>query len=229
MLVFENIRRLREDIHNACIRAGRNPDEIRLMAVSKFQELPLIEQAAEAGLFLFGESRVQEAVKKFTLFKERRPEVELHLIGHLQRNKAEAAVALFDTVQSIDRIEIVQELGRITEGAPPLRILFELNSGEETKSGFKDDDELCRAVEAALMFKGLKPGGLMTMAPFTSDERPIRNAFRLTVKTQDRLRRLFPECKWDCLSMGMSNDFKIAVEEGSTLLRIGTVIFGERQ
>ncbi|MDR0663307.1 MAG: alanine racemase, partial [Spirochaetaceae bacterium] len=99
----------------------------------------------------------------------------------------------------------------------------------ETKSGFTDEDELCRAVEAALEFGSLKPCGLMTMAPFTDDEKTIRAAFRRVVKARERLRRLFPDCDWDCLSMGMSNDYRIAIEEGSTLVRIGTAIFGERQ
>jgi pyridoxal phosphate enzyme (YggS family) len=199
------------------------------MAVSKFHELPLIEQALDAGLLLFGESRVQEAVRKFTPLMERRPEIELHLIGRLQRNKAAAAAALFDTVQSIDRIEIVRELGRVTQGRRALNLLFELNSGEETKSGFESEDSLCAAVEAALEFESLKPCGLMTMAPFTDEESPIRAAFRRVVKAQKRLRQLFPDCGWDCLSMGMSNDYRIAIEEGSTLVRIGTAIFGERQ
>jgi pyridoxal phosphate enzyme (YggS family) len=232
MTVLENIRRIRDDIHSACLRAGREDAEVRLMAVSKFHGLPLVIEALEAGLRLFGESRVQEAVKKFTPFAERRAEIELHLIGRLQRNKAAAASALFDAVQSVDRVEIVRELGRVTRdtrGGRPLSLLFELNSGEETKSGFRDEDGLCEAVEAALEFESLEPCGLMVMAPFTDDEKPIRAAFRRTVKARERLRRLFPNHSWDCLSMGMSNDYRIAVEEGSTLVRIGTAIFGERQ
>ncbi|MDR2097023.1 MAG: YggS family pyridoxal phosphate-dependent enzyme [Spirochaetaceae bacterium] len=228
MTVLENIQRVMDDINSACLRAGRGVNDVRLMAVSKFQEMSLVEQAAEAGLRLFGESRVKEAAKKFTPWRESRKEIELHLIGRLQRNKAAAAAALFDTIQSIDRIEIVKELGRQTHDVRSLRLLFELNSGEETKSGFTDEDALCRAVEAALVFDSLKPCGLMTMAPFTSDEKPVREAFRRVVKTQARLRQLFPDCGWDCLSMGMSNDFTIAIEEGSTLVRIGTAIFGAR-
>jgi pyridoxal phosphate enzyme (YggS family) len=229
MPVLENIRRIKDDVHAVCLRVGRESAEVRLMAVSKFHELPRIEEALGAGQILFGESRVQEAVRKFAPLMERRPEVELHLIGRLQRNKAAAAAALFDTVQSIDRIEIVRELGRVAQGGQTLSLLFELNSGEETKSGFENEDSLFAAVEDALKFDSLKPRGLMTMAPFTDDEKSIRAAFRRVVKMQKRLRQLFPDCGWDCLSMGMSNDYKIAIEEGSTLVRIGTAIFGERQ
>ncbi|MDR3356814.1 MAG: YggS family pyridoxal phosphate-dependent enzyme [Spirochaetaceae bacterium] len=230
MAVSDNVRLVRDEIGEACRRAGRDTNEVRLMAVSKFNELPLIEEAAAAGVRLFGESRVQEAVRKFTGFRERMPGVELHLIGRLQRNKARVAAGFFDCVESLDRVELVQELGRIAlERTAVLPVLFELNSGEESKSGFRDEDALCAGVEAALAFGGLLPSGLMTMAPFTDDEKPVRDAFRRLVKAQTRLRRSFPECGWDCLSMGMSGDFRIAIEEGSTLVRIGTAIFGGRQ
>jgi pyridoxal phosphate enzyme (YggS family) len=201
------------------------------MAVSKFHERPLIEEAAAAGIRLFGENRVQEAVRKFTDFKEGCPDTELHLIGSLQRNKARAAAGLFDCIESLDRVELVRELGRITldRTTASLPVLFELNAGEESKSGFRDEDALCAGVEAALGFKGLLPSGLMTMAPFVGEEKPVREAFRKLVRAQARLRRVFPGYGWDCLSMGMSGDFKIAIEEGSTLVRIGTAIFGDRQ
>jgi pyridoxal phosphate enzyme (YggS family) len=230
MGIAENALRIREQVYESCLKAGRAPDEVTLMAVSKFHETPAIQAAADAGLLLFGENRVQEAVRKFTPFLGRCPDVRVHLIGSLQRNKAKAAAALFDCVQSIDRGGIVRELGRVTKDrSKPLSVLFELNAGEATKSGYADEDALCAGVEAALEFGGLRPGGLMTMAPFTSDERRIREAFRKLVRAQERLRQAFPECCWDCLSMGMSDDFKIAIEEGSTMVRIGTAIFGERQ
>ncbi|MDR1257002.1 MAG: YggS family pyridoxal phosphate-dependent enzyme [Spirochaetaceae bacterium] len=230
MGIAENALRVREQIHEACLKAGRAPGEVTLMAVSKFHETPAITAAADAGLLLFGESRVQEAVRKFTPFRERRPDVSVHLIGGLQRNKAKAAAALFDCVQSVDRDGIVRELGLVArDRAEPLSILFELNAGEAAKSGYADEDALCAGAEVALGFGGLRPAGLMTMAPFTGDERAVREAFRKLTKAQERLRRAFPECCWDCLSMGMSGDFKIAIEEGSTLVRIGTAIFGERQ
>ncbi|MDR2343740.1 MAG: YggS family pyridoxal phosphate-dependent enzyme [Spirochaetaceae bacterium] len=231
MAIYDNVRRIRDELSETCLRVGRDPDEISLMAVSKFHEAPLIEEAAAAGIRLFGESRVQEALRKFTTFRQTRPGMELHLIGGLQRNKARAAAGFFDCIETLDRLELVRELGRACGGraASPLPVLFELNVGEESKSGFTDEDALCAGVEAALGFEGLLPCGLMTMAPFTGDEKPIRAAFGKLVKAQARLRRTFPDRAWDCLSMGMSGDFKIAIEEGSTLLRIGTAIFGDRR
>jgi pyridoxal phosphate enzyme (YggS family) len=227
MGIAENALRVREQVYEACLKAGRAPDEVTLMAVSKFHETPAIEEAADAGLFLFGESRVQEAVRKFMLLRERRPDLRVHLIGSLQRNKAKTAAMLFDCVQSVDRDGIVRELGLVTrDRAEPLPVLFELNAGEAAKSGYADEDALCAGVEAALEFGGLRAEGLMTMAPFTEDEDAVRKAFRKLATAQRRLRRDFPECCWDCLSMGMSGDFKIAIEEGSTLVRIGTAIFG---
>jgi pyridoxal phosphate enzyme (YggS family) len=230
MGIAENLRRVREQVHEACLKAGRAPGEVTLMAVSKFQETQAIEAATDAGLLLFGESRVQEAVKKFMPFKERRSDVKVHLIGNLQRNKAKTVATLFDCVQSVDRDEIVRELGLVTkERAEPLPVLFELNAGEATKSGYANEYSLSAGVELALEFGGLRPAGHMTMAPFTDNEKAVREAFRKLVKAQTTLRSAFPECNWDCLSMGMSGDFKIAIEEGSTLVRIGTAIFGERQ
>jgi uncharacterized pyridoxal phosphate-containing UPF0001 family protein len=128
----------------------------------------------------------------------------------------------------VDRDSLLSELGTLTGSREkPLMILLEYHTGEESKSGFPDEDSLCRAAEKALAFPGLKPGGLMTMAPFTADAGAIRSSFRALVKAKNRLETEFPG-HWACLSMGMSGDFEIAIEEGSTLLRIGTAIFGER-
>jgi pyridoxal phosphate enzyme (YggS family) len=199
------------------------------MGVSKFHGLPLIEEAWEAGLRLFGENRVQEASKKFGDFKSRYPGMELHMIGSLQRNKAKVAVSLFDCIQSLNRDELVAELGVLTANRErPLPVLLELNAGEESKGGYPDEEALFRATETILLRKGLQIRGLMTMAPLTGDIPRIRRAFRSLVRARDQLAVAFPGCDWSCLSMGMSGDFEIAVEEGSTLVRIGTALFGER-
>jgi pyridoxal phosphate enzyme (YggS family) len=229
MIIAEAVQRVRERIQEACIRSGRDFREIRLMGVSKFHEVPALEEAWRGGIRLFGESRVQEAVRKFTDFKRAHPETELHLIGSLQRNKAKTAAALFDGIQSVDRDELIAELGGLTgEREEPLMILLELHTGEVSKAGYSGTDELCRAAEKALAFPNLKINGLMTMAPFTEDEGLIRASFRALVSARRTLESRFPACDWSCLSMGMSNDFEIAIEEGSTLVRIGTAIFGER-
>ena len=233
MPIAKNIERIEERIQRACFRSGRKREEILLMAVSKFQPLDAVKEAWNCRLRLFGENRVQEGVEKFSSFKETHGDTELHLIGSLQRNKAKTAAAFFDCVQSLDRDGIIAELGKFAEArSKPLDVLFELHTGEESKSGFPDIESLCRAAELALNFRSLRIRGLMTMAPFTSEPEPVRASFKFLRMAQEELEKRFPsgaDCSWDCLSMGMSGDFEIAIEEGSTLLRIGTAIFGERQ
>jgi len=228
MSVAENVEKIEERIAAACARSGRKRDEITLMAVTKFQELSAVEAAWDAGLRCFGESRVQEAVAKFDGFRERRPDARLHFVGGLQRNKAKTAAALFDCVQSVDREEIARELAKHAAARErPLPVLLELRTGEDSKSGFTDLDVLFRVTEFILGCSSLEVRGLMTMAPFTEEEAPLRAAFRRVTEARRELERRFPgEGNWSCLSMGMSGDFEIAVEEGSTLLRIGGAVFG---
>jgi pyridoxal phosphate enzyme (YggS family) len=227
------VEMVEERIEAACRRSGRKRQEIKLMAVTKFKPLEAVEAAFKAGIKLFGESRVQEATGKFSRFWEtyqRDGSVELHLIGSLQRNKAKTAETFFDCIQSVDRDSLLDELGALTQGRKsPLMIMLEYHTGEETKSGFPDQESLLKAAEKALSFSGLRPVGLMTMAPFTTDEAAIRLSFRKLISARDELVKRFgaEEENWSCLSMGMTNDFEIAVEEGSTLLRVGTAIFGE--
>jgi pyridoxal phosphate enzyme (YggS family) len=201
------------------------------MGVSKFQPLSAVEEAWNGGLRLFGESRVQEGVEKFALFKEQHPGCEIHLIGSLQRNKAKKAADFFDCIQSVDREPLIDELGALTLGKErPLMVFLEYHTGEAGKAGFRDLDSLCRGAEKVLSFPGLKPLGLMTIAPFTTDENLVRAAFRSCYLALEELKKRFSqENAWSCLSMGMSGDFEIALEEGATLIRIGTAIFGERE
>jgi len=228
--IAEKVARIEEKIEAACARCGRKRQEIRLMGVTKFHGVEAVEAACKAGISLFGESRVQEATEKFTKFWESRRKdgsVELHLIGPLQRNKAKKAAAFFDCIQSIDRDSIIDELGALTANAEnPIKIMLEYHTGEETKTGFPDMDSLLKAAEKVLSFPGLRPVGLMTMAPFTQDATLVRSSFRSLVLARDELEKRFSGY-WSCLSMGMTNDFEIAIEEGSTLIRLGTAIFGE--
>jgi pyridoxal phosphate enzyme (YggS family) len=225
-----NVALIEEKIEAACARCGRKRQEIRLMGVTKFHGVEAVEAACKAGINLFGESRVQEAAEKFSKFWESRRRdgsVELHLIGPLQRNKAKKAAAFFDCIQSIDRDSIIDELGALTADAEsPIKIMLEYHTGEETKIGFPNPDSLLKAAEKILSFPGLLPVGLMTMAPFTKDTALVRSSFRRLVSVRDELDKRFPG-KWSCLSMGMTNDYEIAIEEGSTLIRLGTAIFGE--
>jgi pyridoxal phosphate enzyme (YggS family) len=230
MGIAESLQHLYERIHEVCIRVGRDPGEVRLMGVSKFHEQDALEEAWRGGLRLFGENRVQEAGRKFPAFKQEHPRTELHMIGSLQRNKARAAIALFDCIQSVDRDELITELGTLTLGREqPLMVLLELHTGEASKAGYPEVEHLFRATERVLQFPNLIIRGLMTMAPFTEDREIIRSSFRSLAAARDKLKVRFPGCDWSCLSMGMSNDFEIALEEGATLLRIGTALFGERK
>jgi pyridoxal phosphate enzyme (YggS family) len=229
MSIAENIAKLEERIQKVCDEAGRKRDEITLMGVSKFQPIELVEEAWQAGIRCFGESRVKEGTEKFEAFRKEHPEVRVHLIGSLQRNKAKAAAAFYDCIQSVDREALISELEKFVGREKPLPLLLELHTGEESKRGFAGLDGLFRAAELILKTEGLRPGGLMTMAPFTEDREEIRCSFRLLAKARKELEKRFPSAdNWACLSMGMTNDFEIAIEEGATLLRIGSAIFGER-
>ena len=232
MLIASNIAHIEEGIQQSCAVSGRKREEITLMAVSKFYPREAVLQAWEAGIRCFGENRVQEGTAKFEGLREAHPGIEVHLIGSLQRNKAKAAALFFDCVQSVDRESLIEELEKhaVARGRP-LPVLLELHTGEESKSGFKGLDELFRAAERLLGCPSLRAAGLMTMAPNTREEGPVRASFRQLAQARRELEQRFPRPiggGWDCLSMGMSGDFKIAVEEGSTLLRIGSAIFGER-
>lgn len=244
MSVKENCETILEKIHAAEARAGREEGSVKLMAVSKFHPAEAVVEALDAGITLFGENRVQEACGKFPGIFASHPEAELHLIGSLQRNKVKQILPLVSCIQSVDRLELIQEIAKqkdklaesvaagssMAPKAGTLRLLFEVHTGEESKSGFTDTDELIRSLEfaAGLKEKGIECAGFMTMAPFTDDGKAIRASFRQLAKTAEDMRRRFPELPLTELSMGMSHDYEIAVEEGSTLVRVGTAIFGER-
>jgi len=243
LTVAENFAKIQERVFKVCDSVGRNPDDVTIMGVTKFIPKEQIIEAYNAGVRYFGESRVKEAAEKFAGLKKEFPGSQLHLIGSLQRNKAKQSLALFDCIQSVDRIALIEELVKQAllrqtcrenefVKQTPSHILFELHTGEETKNGFPNLDELFRAAELALNSSCLKPLGLMTMAPFTADTALIRASFRRLVTARDELEKRFPSGNsalknWDILSMGMSNDFEIAIEEGSNLLRIGSAIFKE--
>ena len=232
--IAARLEQLEEKIEKACLRSGRKRHEIKLLGVTKFHPVEAVAEAWNAGMRLFGESRVQEGVEKYKQFWNMRPrtDTELHFIGQLQRNKAKTAAAFFDCIQSVDRMPLIDALGVLTAGREcPLMIMLEYHTGEESKAGFPDLDSLFRAAEKVLGFPGMFPAGLMTMAPFTNDEKAIRASFRKLHAAKDELLKRFGSGgkEWSCLSMGMTSDFEIAIEEGSTMIRLGTSIFGERK
>jgi pyridoxal phosphate enzyme (YggS family) len=217
--VAANLARVRERIGAAAARAGRDPGEILLVGVAKAVDLERIRQALAAGLPALGENRVQEAREKVAALG--RP-VPWHMVGHLQTNKAREAVALFDLIHSLDRLDLARELDRRARAAgQPVQVLLQVNlAGEPTKGGFAPS-EVKGALEALAGLPGLRARGLMTIPPPGGEPGASRPWFR-------RLRELRDEAGLEHLSMGMSDDFEVAVEEGATIVRIGTAIFGPR-
>jgi PLP dependent protein len=225
--VAENFERIRERVEAAAHRSGRSPDSIRIMAVTKNQPRERVVEAYEAGIRLFGENRIGEAEEKYTGFHH---DAELHMIGHLQRNKASRVVGLVRCVESIDKIETARAIDRRCRSErATLEIMIEVNtSGEASKSGYTDRDQMIRDLEEMTSLRGLKIVGLMTIAPFIDDPMAVRAAFASLRAERDRLADRFPMIELRELSMGMTGDFEIAIEEGSTLVRIGTALFGRR-
>jgi PLP dependent protein len=229
--VAENIGAVRERIHAAARRANRNPDEITLMAVSKTFPADRIREAYVAGLRVFGENRVQEFAGKTGALRDL-SDAEWHLIGHLQSNKAGKAAELFSAVDSIDSFRLAEKLNSVAEkSSKNLSVLIEINvGGEEAKSGIAPGSpELEEILATAPQWQNLSVRGLMTIPPFTEDPEGARLFCRQLRDLRDRIAsRHFPAVTMDVLSMGMSHDFEVAIGEGSTCVRVGTAIFGER-
>ncbi len=232
MSIADNLASVRERVDAAAKRAGRNPGEITLMAVSKTFPADSIREAYNAGQRIFGENRVQEFATKSTHARSLAG-TEFHLIGHLQSNKSARAAELFDAVDSVDSLRLAE---RLNEAAVKLGkilpVLIEINvGGEQQKAGIPPSStELENILKAAPTLEHLQIRGLMTIPPFTDDPEQARPYFRsLRTLRNDLAKRHLPSISLDILSMGMSHDFEVAIQEGSTCVRIGTAIFGERE
>lgn len=226
--VAARVAEARQRIEAACSRAGRSASEVTLIAVTKTHPAAAVEAALVAGVADIAENRVQELEAKVA--EVGRAPARWHLIGSLQRNKAKRALPLIDLLHSLDSLRLAEKLSEeaLAAGAP-FRALVQVNaSGEDTKSGF-EPRELVDAVGRICGLRGLEIEGLMTMAPFTGDERALRATFARARELSLDAARQIPSYRPLHLSMGMSNDFELAVEEGSTLVRLGTVLFGERE
>jgi pyridoxal phosphate enzyme (YggS family) len=236
-----NLAQVQERIAEAALRAGRDPAGVTLVAVAKTFSAGAVVAAYEAGVRHFGENRVEEGATKIPAVQAAisGPKPTWHMVGHVQSRKAREVVAHFDYVHSVDRLKIAQRLSRFAQEARlTLPVLLECNvSGEETKFGFNlqswEQDETRQAaffaaVEESLALPGLSVRGLMTMAPFVADPETVRPVFVSLRALLDALRERFPSQDWRHLSMGMTDDFEVAVEEGSTMVRIGRAIFGPR-
>ena len=231
MSVAGRISAIRERIAASAARVKRNPDSITLMAVSKTVEPARIRQAYEAGLRIFGENRVQEFGEKTGSLSDFK-DAEWHLIGHLQTNKAKKAVELFQAVDSLDSLRLAEKLDQAAaQMGKVVPVLIEINvGGEESKNGvLPDSPELQELLEGAGKLGHVEIRGLMTIPPFNENPEGARPYFRRLRELREAIAsRHLPRVGMDVLSMGMSHDFEIAIEEGSTCVRVGTAIFGER-
>jgi PLP dependent protein len=230
MSIAENISRIRERIHGAAARAGRDASSITLMAVSKTFAPEAIHEAYAAGIRVFGENRVQEFAGKAENLREL-TDARWHMIGHLQSNKAAKAAELFHAIDSVDTFKLAQKLNEAASaGGKKLSVLVEINvGGEAAKSGMDlGSAELERVLKEAHTFTSLQFQGLMTIPPYTDDPQGARPYFRKLRELREQLEERGYPAALDNLSMGMSHDFEVAIEEGSTCIRVGTAIFGGR-
>jgi len=220
-----NLRSIQQRIESACARAGRTPSDVTLLAVTKGHPPETVRMASELGLAVFGESKVQEAKAKISLCSSR---LRWHMIGHLQSNKCRDAVHFFEMIQSIDSLSLAEEVNRRADQAgKTIPVLLEVNAvGEASKFGYPPELVL-REIQALNALRRIEVQGLMTIPPWTPDPEKVRPVFRM-------LRELKGQCEEALgaplphLSMGMSGDFEVAIEEGSTFVRIGTALFGTR-
>ena len=228
MSLKERLTELSAELAELATEAGRSPEEIKLIAVSKTHPSELIAEAFQAGQVRFGENRVQEASEKIERLQN--PGIEWHLIGHLQKNKARFCPGRFDWIHSVDSQELLELLEKqCALQSQPIQILLQANlSQEDSKSGVSDYDNLCRLLEKTQGCQWLHCRGLMTMAAATDDANKIRKTFSQLRTWLEKLRNEFTLTTFTELSMGMSSDYRIAIAEGATMIRLGTTLFGER-
>jgi pyridoxal phosphate enzyme (YggS family) len=225
--IADNIKRLKERIYSLCIKSGRKFEEIEFVAATKGVSVEKIEEAISCGIKIIGENKVQEAKAKFPLISK---EVKWHLIGHLQTNKVKTALNIFDFIHSLDSLSLAEELDKRSRTInKKIKVLVEVNTGEEeSKFGVKPEN-VFDFFDKLTGFNNLEVCGLMTMAAFTDDNRLIRKSFIDLRSIKDKLGGEFEQFNLKYLSMGMSNDFEIAIEEGANMLRIGRAIFHKRR
>ena len=228
MSLKERLTELSAELSELATQAGRFPEEIKLIAVSKTHPSELIAEAFQAGQVRFGENRVQEASEKIERLQN--PGIEWHLIGHLQKNKARFCPGRFDWIHSVDSQELLELLEKqCALQRQPIQILLQANlSQEDSKSGVSDYDNVCRLLEKTQGCQWLRCRGLMTMAAATDDANKIRKTFSQLRTWLEKLRNEFTLTTFTELSMGMSSDYRIAIAEGATMVRLGTALFGER-
>jgi pyridoxal phosphate enzyme (YggS family) len=232
--ISDNYHKVLERIEKSANSAGRDTQDVKLVVVTKGQSIQSVRNAFSAGIRVFGENYVQEAINKIESFSEEK-EIEWHMIGHIQSRKARHVCEHFNWVESLDSIKLAKRLNRFSDDADRvLPVLLEINvSGEESKFGFpawKSNlwDDLLQDLEQILALSNLAVCGLMSMPPLFADPEKVRPYFQRLRKLQGFLRKGLPQISWNELSMGMSGDFEVAIQEGATIIRVGTAIMGSR-
>ncbi len=239
--IQQRLAAVQAEIAAACHAAGRSPDAVTLVAVSKTHPAEEVVSAVQAGQVHFGENRPEEAVEKIARVEALLPGagIRWHMIGHIQSRKARQVIGRFTLVHSLDSVRLAEKLSRLAQDAGlVVEALLEINiSGEDSKHGFqaagwKDSrsvrESLWSDIQSMLDMPGVRLRGLMTMAPIVEDQEQTRPVFAALRELRDALRQEFPAAGWDDLSMGMTDDFAVAIEEGATLVRIGRAVFGPR-
>lgn len=227
IILKQNIKRIREEINEILIRTGREDEDVTLVAVTKTVDVDTINEAIDFGITDIGENRVQELTKKIDLIGDR---VNYHLIGHLQTNKVKYIIDKVKLIHSLDRISLAKELDkRAKQNDLIINTLVQVNVAEEdTKFGL-EVSQVLPFIEQVLAYDNIRIRGLMTMAPYTDDEVLLRKVFRTMYELKEKiLSQDYENLSMDYLSIGMTNDYKIALEEGSNMIRVGSGIFGER-
>ena len=225
MSIKENIEIIKQKIERVCLKAGRRADEITIVAVTKTVAPEMINEAISAGIEIIGENRVQEAKEKFAIIGNK---VVWHMVGHLQTNKVKDTLKIFSLIHSLDSVKLAQEIDRRTE--KPIDCLIEVNTSKEASKFGIGADKLFNFFESLREFKKINIMGLMTIGPgwATADPEASRPCFKLLYDLRDELAQAF-DVALPILSMGMTSDFEVAIEEGSSMIRIGSAIFGARK
>jgi len=223
----KRLENVEERIHQAALKCSRDPESIHLVAVTKTITVNSVRDAIEAGVTILGENYVQEARNKFNVLG--RYPVSWHFIGHLQSNKAKYAVRLFDLIHSVDTLKLAGELNKQAKKVNKVQdILIQINIGKEPSKSGSDIENAANLIEHIVLFENLSVKGFMAMPPFYNNPEKARPYFIALRNLRDQIQKAFPDVGLNELSMGMTGDFEVAIEEGATLVRIGTAVFGER-
>ncbi|MDH3875577.1 MAG: YggS family pyridoxal phosphate-dependent enzyme [Desulfobacteraceae bacterium] len=227
MVLKKRLENVEERIHQAALKCSRDPESIHLVAVTKTITVDSVRDAIEAGVTILGENYVQEARNKFNVLG--RYPVSWHFIGHLQSNKAKYAVRLFDLIHSVDTLKLAGELNKQAKKVNKVQdILIQINIGKEPSKFGSDIENAANLIEHIVLFENLSVKGFMAMPPFYNNPEKARPYFIALRNLRDQIQKAFPDVGLNELSMGMTGDFEVAIEEGATLVRIGTAVFGER-